>query len=408
VSITAAAIGGADVQSAFRADGFGFTGDLLDVELGLEVTVLGLPSETTVAIDEFHFEGLADLRVNDGGAEVTISQFDLSHFGVTFDGPLPAFLGEWLTDLLLGIVEGAVELAVTTVVPPALEDFLDSLVYDEIAFSIDLYLELATLDIADGALAAGFTLNAFLTDPDPGIPWPRGSLKTIGAPPNLLNNRPPAAAQFGFATSLSDDVLNRALVAVADSHLFDLAIGGPGTQNDAIPIELTAGLLATIFPTLGAVDPSVPASLTLTANTPPVALPDEDGRLTIEIPDWRLGIYLHPDDHNPWRAMELAVGLVVAVDADAADGALVLGFPQLEMSMFFLDNPLNEDASFAAWLADWLPELLAGLLDVVFGGLPIDLPAIGGVDLSVLWWGTAGPKADYWTSYFGLDYSPTP
>ncbi|NLH50593.1 MAG: hypothetical protein GX444_18615 [Myxococcales bacterium] len=406
VEITAAAIGGADFQGAFLDNGFGFQGELQDVELGLTISLGALPIELNTTIGKLAFQGLADITVADGEANVTITNFSISHEDVTFEGSLPAAIGEGLINLILNTVEGLLENLMADTLPGLLETALADFSVQTTLIGFDLELGLAAIDIGAGGLEAGFDLNVSLTDPDPSLPWPRGSLSTPGAPPDFVGGRPPAAQDFGVGVALADDLLNRILLAAADSQIFDLAIGAAGLQDDIIPLALNAGTLALLFPSLGAVDPETPVSIVLHAEVPPVSLPGEDGSLWLNIPDWRMDVYLHPYGVAPWRAMELSLDATFAIDADAVQNALVLGFPRLTLNMLFIDNPLNEDAPLATFLADWLAELLGGLLDVIFSNLPIDIPALAGVNVDFLWMNTAGSNQDYWTAYLGLGYTP--
>ncbi len=401
VEVTAAAIGGADFQGAFLANGFGFSGALTDVVLGLSVAIGALPLDFEMTIGAFNFEGLADVYVADGSAAVTITHFDLGHENVTATGALPAIVIE----LILGAVEGVVENLVLGTLPDALEDILASLNVQTTLIGYDLELGLTTIDIDAGGMISGFDINAYLTDPPSGQSWPVGSLFTPGDAPDLLGDRPDNAAQFGFGFSFGDDLLNKLLFSVAESGLLELALGGEGTWPDVIPLELSAGTLALIFPSLGSVDPQTPASLVLTPAAVPVALPADDGRLTLRMPDWRMEVYLHPEGEAVWRAMELGLDLTFAVDIDpTAAGALLVSLPALGLESVYLYNPLGDDSPVLGLLTDWLPELLGGLLNAVLGGLPIGLPDIAGIGMDVLYWDTAGDNQDYWTALFGMTY----
>jgi hypothetical protein len=402
LSITSAAVGGSEFAGAFTDGGFGFTGALLDVNLGIEATIGVLPLTLEMTIGRFNFQGLADLLVADGAVSVAITAVDFNHEDLEVTGTLP----EGVVDLVLGLVEGVVENVITGTLPGLLEQLLADLHVETTLIGFDLVLELSTLDIDTGALVAGLDLNASLTDPDSTLPWPRGSLYTEGAAPDLLADRPTEAAEFGLGASLGDDLLNRVLLGVADSKLLELAIGGAGTQPDAIELELNAGTLAFVFPSLGSVDPATRASLVLTPMAVPVALPAADGRLTLRVPDWRLAVYLHPEGQAEWLALEMSIDLEMALDADPTnDGALTVALPALGMHAAFLYNPLSDQAPLIDFLVDWLPELLAGLLNSVLPGLPIGLPEIGGVAIDVLYWDTLGENQDYWTAYFGLSYA---
>jgi hypothetical protein len=397
VEITAASIGDVNVDSVFRMDGWGFTGSFNNVELGLKVTTLGIPSDITMTVAAFTFQGLFDVVVDADGARVAMYDFDLAHSGLSVDG-LPQFAVE----LVLDAVEGVLEYVVTNALPPALEGILAALTIDTVQLGFDLQLTLSSMGISDGIFTTGLDLNAFVVDPDPALPWPRGSLATPGAPPMWQNSRPPAAREFGFGASVADDLVNRILLLAADSQLLNLTIGA----NQTIPISLNAGTLAAIFTSLSAVDPDTPVTLALSLATPPVALAAEDGSLTLHVPDYRMDVYLDPADHDPWRAMQISLDLLFGVDVNVNDGALTLRLPALKVGFLMIDNPLNEDASLASFIFDWLPDLLGGIIDLVLSGIAIQLPDIDGLSIDPLWWGVAGENLDYWTFYFGLAYAP--
>jgi hypothetical protein len=119
-----------------------------------------------------------------------------------------------------------------------------------------------------------------------------------------------------------------------------------------------------------------------------------------------MDVYLDPADHDPWRAMQISLDLLFGVDVNVNDGALTLRLPALKVGFLMIDNPLNEDASLASFIFDWLPDLLGGIIDLVLSGIAIQLPDIDGLSIDPLWWGVAGENLDYWTFYFGLAYAP--
>lgn len=403
VVITSAAIGGATFEGAFLNGGAGFSASLTDVVLGLEVTIGSLPLAIEMTIGAFNIDGLVDLLLNDGDAQVRINVLDISHSDVTATGALPANV----IDLLLGVVEGVIENLVAGMLPDALEGILTSLNIKTTLIGFDLELGLSSMDVAAGGLVAGFDINAALTDPPADLPWPRASLRTPNAAPNIIGNRPSEAQRFGVGAAVSDDLLNRVMLGVADSGLLNLAIGGPGTHDDVIELPLDAGTLALLFSTFGSIDPTTEASLVLTVGAVPVAVPRNDGSLTLRVPDYRLEVFLHPTGSDPWRAMEISLDLAFALDANPAEGgALSIALPALSMDYGFIENPLGETAPLIEFLAGWLPELLGGLLNAVLAELPIAIPDIAGVGVDVLAWDTMGPGQDYWTAYFGLDYTP--
>ncbi|MDP8223347.1 MAG: hypothetical protein P9L99_08310 [Candidatus Lernaella stagnicola] len=403
VEITSAAIDGATFNAAFLETGLGFQGALTDVVFGLRATIGALPLEFEMTVGSFNFQGLADLLVEDGAATVSITDFDLSHEDLTVEGILPA----GIVELILGVVEGAVEGLISDTLPGALEDILAALEIQTTLIGFDLELALTTIDVGAGALIAGFDLNAYLTDPPLDLPWPGSSRFTDGDPPNFLAGRPQAATDFGFGFSLGDDILNKVMLGVADSGLLELALGAAGTQPDVIELELNAGTLAIIFPALGSVDPETTASLVLTPMAVPVAVPGADGSLALRIPDWRMDVYLHPEGEAAWRAMGLSFDLVFALDADPDEaGKLVVSLPALMFDVRYLYNPVSDASPVLDLLTTWVPDLLGGLINLVLGELPIGLPEIAGVGLEALYWNTDGANSDYWTAYFGMTYTP--
>jgi hypothetical protein len=396
VEVIASSIGAATGAAAFGADGLGIQGALADVKLGLKITIgAGQPISMLTTIGSFNFQGVTDLTVADGKATATVSNFALSQSDISFSGPLSDIIGAALVGLLLDGIEDVVKLAVDDLAPPLLEKILEAVNLNTKLGGWDLQLALTDLEIVTGALAADFELNAYVVAPDPTLPWPQGSLSLAGAGPDMANYRPAAAQNFAFGAALSENLLNRILFSAANAKLFNLSID-----------SLTAGTVSLLFPSLATVDPSTPVSLVFSPMTPPVALAAADGSLTVNFPDWRLDVYLNPPGVAPWRAMELTFAIVFGVEGQAQDGKLALSFPTASLAFHYIDNPLNDDASLVSFLAQWLPGILQGVLNVVFDELHIGLPTIDGVTIDTLWWGVAGPDLDYWTSYFDMTYTP--
>ena len=254
VDITAATIGGAQFSGEFTDQGLHIFGELTDVTLTADVTAFGNTSTTTITIGTLSLDMLADVLFKDGSVAVTVSSINAAHSDVTYDGPLPALLGKAGTDLLLGAIEGVVELLGRDLLPNLLSQWILTAVLDTVQIGFDIHAGLTSLDIGPGAAMAGLALNVFLTDPNP-EPWPYGSLFTPGAPPDMLFARPPAAQSFGVALALSANFLNRFLFSAAEAELLNFAVGDPALVNDALPLPLTAGVLAGLMPAFGDIDP---------------------------------------------------------------------------------------------------------------------------------------------------------
>jgi len=404
LSVTTATIGGAELAGELTADGLQFTGALTDLVLETKLKIGILPESTsTITISKVGVSMLADITLIDGTATASLKNVDLFFEDVVIEPALPDFI----VNLALGAIEGIVEFALESLVPPALEDLLPALSLDTVVLGFDLELALTTLDMGLGAMSVGLDLNLFLTDLASDMPWPNGSLATPGDPPAIVTGRPPVATTFGLGWALSDDLVNRLLWVVADTGLLATSIGPEGVVSDGIALPLTAGTLALFFPGLSNIDPATPASMNLMPMMPPLALPGEDGRMTLRFPDYRVELYLHPPDRAPWLALTISADLAFAIDAEVTpDGALKLLFPAAGFTLNYLDNPLGDDASLPSALADWLTQALAPLLELIFSSLPIELPPVFGVQATPLWWGTAGPNFDFWTAYWGLAYTP--
>lgn len=404
VSVTEAVIGGAALDGEFRADGVHVFGELQDITLGLQLEGL-FSDEATITIGGMSLDMLMNVTVVDGTAQVSVSSIDLAHSNVTYDGSL-GFLGSIGINLLLSAVEGVVELAVKLVVPDVLEGVLADLALDTTLIGFDLSLALTTVDIDAGAMITGLDMNVSLTDPA-AHPWPRGSLTTAGAPPDLLTGRPSEATVFAFGLALDDDFLNRFLYSVAEADLLKLTVADPAIEPDALPLPLTAGVLGSLLSGFTSIDPSIQASIKLYPQVPPVALADQTGAIYIYLPDMRIEFYLHPTGHAPWRAMTLSMMMVFSLDLDAVDGdAFLLAVPEFVLDIKMLDNPLGDNGFIFDLLSEWLTDLVAPLINYIFGELPIDLPPLAGLEIDPLWLGTAGENLDYWTGYLGLTYVP--
>jgi len=398
VEVTAAAIGGATGQAVFRTDGLGFQGEITDLTLGLKVTMAGLPLNMEMNIGSLTVQGLADITVNNGAATVTITEVAINHADVTATGALPASV----INALLGLLEGTVEKLVTGTLPGLLEGLLADLSLETTLLGFGLELALTRLDIDTGGMAAGFDLNAYYAQDVPTVPWQRGSLVTPGLPPNMLNH-PAAATEFGIGAALSDDLLNRLLLALGDSAL----LGLPDNSYKQNPyIELDASTLSLIFYGLSNIDPTTPAFLSFHLDALPVAVPDEDGALYLRVPDLRMDCTLEPQGSAPWRAFSTSLDFTLALDIDFVEGQIAPSFPPVEFTMAYLDNPIATDQPILDFLMDWLPDLVGAILEVAFDEFPLEIPPIEGVVIEPLWSGVAGQNLDYWTAYLGLDYQP--
>lgn len=398
VEVTAASIGGGNGQAAFLTNGLSFQGEITDLTLGLKVTLLSLPLEMEMTIGSLTVQGRVDITVSDGAATVTIAEVAISHADVTATGALPS----WAIEAVLGLIEGTVEKLVTGTLPGLLEDLLADLSLQTTALGFGLELALTRMDIDAGGMAVGFDLNAYAAGETPVTPWPRGSLTTPGLPPNMLN-RPAAAKEFGLGVALSDDLLNRLMLALGDSALLGLP---DNTYKENPYFELDAGTLALIFYGLADIDPTTPAVLSFHLDALPVAFADADGALYLRLPDLRMDCTLEPTGEAPWRAFSASLDLTLALDIDFVEGKIQLQFPPAEFTMNYLDNPLLTDQPILDFLLDWLPDLVGAILEVAFTEFPLEIPPIEGVVIEPLWAGVAGQNLDFWTAYLGLSYQP--
>lgn len=401
VDVTAASIGGANVEGEFTDGGMHFYAELTEVTLGTSTTFLGIPSDSSVTLASIGLDIDADVELRDGAVTVTIAGIDVSHGDVSYEGIL-GFLGAPITSLLLNVVEGVVELAVRLAVPGLLENVLTDLAFQTVLIGFDIEAGLTTLDIGPGAAVLGLDLNVFLTDPI-AHDWPRGSLATPGLPPDPLTDRPAEAASFGLGVSLGDDLLNRIFYGVAESDLLSFSLDDTGTFDDALEVSLTAGTLAVLLPAFADVNPQIPAMVRLYPAVPPLTLPSDDGALTLVVPDMRVEFYLLPPEEDPWLALTMAAYLEFGIDMNATgDGALLFAFPIANATVQTLDNPIGEAAPVIDPIVDWLTQTVQPLLNLIFENLPIRIPEVFGVTVDPLWIGTAGENLDYWTSYIGL------
>lgn len=403
VEFTAAEIGGADLAGFWADDGLHLTGALNDVTIAASVTIPLISDEITLNLASMDLDMVADVLVKEGTATVSIASIDLAHGEVTYEGSL---IGEWIVDALLGVVEWALELAVGNLIPGLIEPVLADLGFDTVVVGFGLEAQLTTLDVGPGASVAGMALNVYLTDPNPHS-WPYAVYATPGEPPDVLYGRPVEAESFGLGIALSDELMNRLLFAATESELFHLEIGDDSLISDGIAATLTAGSLSGLITGFAKVDPSIPATIRLRPEMPLMALAEEDGSMTLHVPDYRVDFYLHPPDESAWRALSLSASLAFALDQDVqSDGSVRISFPEATVGMLVIDNPLGDSVFLFELIGELVTNALAPLLNLVFENLPINIPPLGALQIDPLWLGTSGENLDYWTAYIGTGLLP--
>lgn len=174
-----------------------------------------------------------------------------------------------------------------------------------------------------------------------------------------------------LAFSLTENTLDRILHGAWNSGLLHYQLDSAAFAGFNLPIELTAGALATALDAqISAVaGPTAPAALRLRPQFPPVAKFDPEQRLVVEMPEAHIDVLLLPPGEAPVVLATVAAFLELGVSVAITDGVAVQLSFDTSLEADVADEPLvdlddERTESLLEGIIAMIPELLAANLDV--------------------------------------------
>ncbi len=318
------------------------TSERIDVTVYLNATVNN--NQLVIGIDEVNTD-LVNLNFDmDGWVYDVISFFGL-------DGVIEGIIEDALVDAVQGAVEEEI--------PPLLEDLLQSL---EIAQELDLMGSSysfsglpSSITVDEYGIELGLEAN-LMTDAwlhaDEGL----GSL--YGGYPS-----PTWVAGTGMGIGLSMDFLNQLLYQIWGGGLLDLEMGSEELGLGGDEMDL-------LFP--GATD----LRITVDPLLPPVAVPDINNNVELQIGDLYLALHNGPIEDQDVR-LELYLTLLAPLELTASGEAIAanIGEPILYFDVVYPDANSPAALSSEALMQALIPYLLPMLTDAI---TEIEIPSIDG------------------------------
>jgi hypothetical protein len=345
--------------------------------------------------------GLQTVVQADGSFLTTVTSTDLDFVmpNLTLtNGTIPsAFLAPLVTGLSDGL-ELALAPLVGGLLPPIFDTALNAIptTLDLGAATLDLAVSQVLYDagglglVLDGAIDIDGSSNAGLVYATPNP-----------APTSFPALAPATGMPYLLATSVSDDLINRALAAAQDAGLLEIQTGDG--------VDLTGGLIpanaagfAFVFPGLGLedLDPATPVRVRITNEVAPVASFNGSGDFVLNFSDGTLAV--EAEVASGYWAPVARAGIAAELGLDLMIDPMTneLSFNASGGTFELYARSARAGLDIAPALALFEPGLSLLYPTLVSGIPPIALPMIGGTTIN----GIAdvqneGPAGDYLTIY---------
>jgi hypothetical protein len=316
---------------------------------------------------------------------------------------------EGIPDLLVNLVEGLVadglELLVRILFSTAIEGVLDgilqALTFEVPLGNLSVAAQLETVKPTVAALAVTLSANLMATQPDPEMPGGIASLFTPGALPVPTETVPGTTKPYDLALILGDDILNRAFHSLTRSGLFAL-------NENTLPIEVSAGSLGELFPSLADIDPQLPVHLALSPGAPPIITTEADGDrvASLALLDYRLSVSVETGqpEFGDWEAFLVSTDILAEAGLVVDEpGRVSIDLALPDFSIEVLRNPIREERLI---LIENATALIGPAFDAIadqIKKIKISLPPILGYKIVPVSLGAEGENSDALTLYLSFE-----
>ncbi len=394
-----ATIGGLELDLDAMSDGIHIDAALTDVAIDVTADAGWVGTyEGTVYVDEVLVTGIASLSASGGSLVVDIPELTVELVNMTTDFP---GIWDWIEDLILWLIPGFLEDAVSSMlqeeVVAAVEQVLGSLDQGFPLGPVTVGLAFDTVQHDNKGIAAILDLELALGPGGGDTPDERVS--TPGDLPQLTGSTTPMENPYGAWVVLDDDALNAIGIALFGSGLLNQQL--EGTLPGDIPMELNAGLLMGMFPSLeGELEDGDPLTITTSPSVPLVGRPrpGPEGVLEFILPGFLVDIAGDLDGDgtaDPIFTLAIDGVLLVGIDPDG-DSLSVSGE---DMAATLIRSSIDSEKSEGEDLATLL-QLAIGLM---VGDLVDQLVTlIDGMAMVALEGGACGPEEDHASFYADL------
>lgn len=313
----------------------------------------------TLAADSVTVTGKLDVSVTNGEFETTLTDVEAVVVGIDFDtGSLPGWLKGSLSDAVLtGVLEGALRYAIVEILPPLIDDALNSI---ELDFTTEILGKnlTARANITSGA----FDINGLsvVSDLDLSI----DGVKATGAPGYLAapKGTPTLSTEGDVSIGLYDDILNLALFEAWRAEVLTYQLS---TDDGSLPNY--------ILDVLGGARTGL---VTIRADLPPTVV-EVDGKLRVQLGE--LYVRIDTVDGLNGDYVILAVGGNMDLILTVEEGELNIAFAEKDLRLTVRETDWKGSlVEVTEEVESLLPlELALGVLE----DLQLPLPAFAGVSI---------------------------
>jgi hypothetical protein len=363
VAVTDLGLGGVDIDVEPGPGTADLTVTLTDLSLSLfaEGTSGALFFEVaeSLTVDRAELVGTLGVAVVDGEIRTTLTDVDVRLVGFRVDlSDWPSWIQGTFTDLLLTeVVEGALRTAVAEVVPPLVDEQLNSL---DLSYEIELLetpirVEATLTDAAIDPDGLALATDLAVDMPAAGAVDAPGALASPEATPVLDTTS-------DLAVGLADELLN---VAAYQAWRADLLTYTLSTDEGTLPAYV-----------LDALGGARTGRVAISADLPPTIVAREGG-LRAQVGELRVRLDTIGGDRGEY--VILAAGGHIDLDLEVVDGVLQVGFGEKDLVLAVRDTDWEGSlVEVTDQVADLVPlELALSLLE----DLTFPLPTFAGVGI---------------------------
>lgn len=363
VAVTDLGLGGVDIDVEPGPGTADLTVTLTDLSLSLfaEGTSGALFFEVaeSLTVDRAELVGTLGVAVVDGEIRTTLTDVDVRLVGFRVDlSDWPSWIQGTFTDLLLTeVVEGALRTAVAEVVPPLVDEQLNSL---DLSYEIELLetpirVEATLTDAAIDPDGLALATDLAVDMPAAGAVDAPGALASPEATPVLDTTS-------DLAVGLADELLN---VAAYQAWRADLLPYPLSTDEGPLPAYV-----------LDALGGARTGRVAISADLPPTIVAREGG-LRAQVGELRVRLDTIGGDRGEY--VILAAGGHIDLDLEVVDGVLQVGFGEKDLVLAVRDTDWEGSlVEVTDQVADLVPlELALSLLE----DLTFPLPTFAGVGI---------------------------
>ena len=399
VSVTSASLAGTSVIPSV-ADGLiqaDVTVEKLSVAGAIQLKATGTIYLFDATVEELTAKVVAHFSLQDNDLDLGITDIQVEadmvqvsatdEQGAQVIAPVEVtgnFLG-LVSDMLSGILLDLAQDIAATALAMADSSFTLSVFGQEVTVAYKLRSAVTTAD----AIRSEFSGLITLESPQDIHPWPHGCPQWTTAPPP---DKPLVAKNHQGATLwLSYDFLNRTLIEMWRSGLFDFHWDQTDVDKLKLEIDLVCGLMGSLLDFLEEpVHPDTPMQVHVSSALPPllIPVPTTDSPGSLELPGAAVGaLALHhtkaptPASQSPLTTVTLSV--TCGIQAHVQQNILKLT-PVLRDFYLDIDEGLSDDQKrlverdIEAYFETLVPDLIGSLNEAL---LEIPLPTIYGIDI---------------------------